>query len=83
MINCPQTLQYLEDTPCKNQTAESIANFITEIKPFNLHKRCILIMINAPPTTDLQIVIADKEGRLTEDQIPSILEIVKRTLLVA
>lgn len=40
-------------------------------------------MINAPPTTDLQIVIADKEGRLTEDQIPSILEIVKRTLLVA
>lgn len=50
-----ETLKYLENTPCSQQTPESITNCIKELEPFNLNKNEKLMIINSPPTTALEI----------------------------
>ncbi|XP_062545925.1 DNA-directed RNA polymerase III subunit RPC9-like [Armigeres subalbatus] len=71
-----ETLQYLEDTPCKEQSAESVVQFLKDMKQFNLTKNECLMMINDPPGSALhiQIMIEDSDERLTDEQVNHILE---------
>ncbi|VEN63830.1 unnamed protein product [Callosobruchus maculatus] len=75
-----ETLRYLENTPCKDQTEESIKECIKELAPFKLHKTELLIMINSPPVTPLEIqfIVEESEERLTEDQVQEILSIISK-----
>lgn len=71
-----ETLQYLEDTPCKEQTSESVVEFLQNMKQFNLTKNECLMMINDPPASALhiQIMIEDSDERLTDEQVNHIME---------
>ncbi|CAG9767160.1 unnamed protein product [Ceutorhynchus assimilis] len=72
-----ETLHYLEEAQCKNQTAESIAACIKDLEPFNLNKSEKLMLVNTPPTTalEIQLMIEESEDRLTEEQVQQILNI--------
>jgi len=72
-----ETLRYLEETPCKSQTSQSIVNCIKALEPFNLNKSEKLMLINAPPTTplEIQLMIEESEDRLTEEQVRQILDV--------
>lgn len=71
-----ETIQYLEDTACKGQTAESVVDFLRTMKQFNLTKNECLMMINDPPSSALhiQIMIEDSDERLTDEQVNRIIE---------
>uniref|UniRef100_A0A182WJR2 DNA-directed RNA polymerase III subunit RPC9 n=1 Tax=Anopheles minimus TaxID=112268 RepID=A0A182WJR2_9DIPT len=71
-----ETVQYLEDTPCKEQTTASIVEFLQAMKEFNLTKNECLMMVNDPPSSPLhiQLMIEDSDERLTEEQVSRILE---------
>lgn len=77
-----QTLQYLEDSPCKHQSRESIHAFLTEVKNlgYKLTTTECLMMVNDPPTSALhiQLLIEDSEERLSEEQVNEILQIVAK-----
>ncbi|CAD7090681.1 unnamed protein product [Hermetia illucens] len=78
-----ETLQFLEETPCKNQTREGISSFINEVKAFKLTKTECLAIVNDPPTLPLhiQLLIEDSEERLTEDQVNQLLAIIAKHLI--
>uniref|UniRef100_A0A182R3I6 DNA-directed RNA polymerase III subunit RPC9 n=1 Tax=Anopheles funestus TaxID=62324 RepID=A0A182R3I6_ANOFN len=71
-----ETVQYLEDTPCKDQTSAGIVEFLQAMKEFNLTKNECLMMVNDPPSSPLhiQLMIEDSDERLTEEQVSRILE---------
>ncbi|XP_058444100.1 DNA-directed RNA polymerase III subunit RPC9 [Malaya genurostris] len=71
-----ETVQYLEDTACKEQCSESIVEFLKAMKQFNLTKNECLMMINDPPGSALhiQIMIEDSDERLTDEQVNLIIE---------
>uniref|UniRef100_A0A182PP29 DNA-directed RNA polymerase III subunit RPC9 n=1 Tax=Anopheles epiroticus TaxID=199890 RepID=A0A182PP29_9DIPT len=71
-----ETVQYLEDTPCKEQTSTGIVEFLQAMKEFNLTKNECLMMVNDPPSSPLhiQLMIEDSDERLTEEQVTRILE---------
>lgn len=73
-----ETLRYLENTPCGQQTEKSVAECLEQLKPFGLSKTEKLMIINNPPTTalEIQLMIEESEERLTEDQVKQILDIV-------
>uniref|UniRef100_A0A1B0DJT1 DNA-directed RNA polymerase III subunit RPC9 n=2 Tax=Phlebotomus papatasi TaxID=29031 RepID=A0A1B0DJT1_PHLPP len=80
---CYETLQYLEETPCKFQSKEKIVEFREAVKKFNLSNSECFMMANDPPTSPLhiQILVEDSEERLTEEQVSELLRIVEQTLL--
>lgn len=83
VINQFQTIQYLENTPCKDQTQENIENFIVEAQKFGrLTKSEVLTMINDPPALPLhiQLIVEDSEERLTETQVDELIELSKKYL---
>ncbi|XP_058821046.1 DNA-directed RNA polymerase III subunit RPC9 [Topomyia yanbarensis] len=71
-----ETVQYLEETACKEQSIESIADFLKAMKQFNLTKNECLMLINDPPSSALhiQIMIEDSDERLTDEQVIQIIE---------
>jgi len=73
-----ETLRYLENTPCQEQTPESITACLKAFEPFNLNKNEKLMMINSPPTTalEIQLMIEESEERLTEEQVQRLLQII-------
>ncbi|KAB0793912.1 hypothetical protein PPYR_01148 [Photinus pyralis] len=73
-----ETLRYLENTPCNQQTPETITACLKALEPFNLSKNEKLMIINSPPTTalEIQLMIEESEERLTEEQVNEILKIV-------
>ncbi|KAG5889967.1 hypothetical protein JTB14_020255 [Gonioctena quinquepunctata] len=75
-----ETIRYLEDTPCKDATPENIRECLKELASFNLSKTEMLMMINLPPTTalEIQLMVEESEERLTEEQVEKILEILVR-----
>ncbi|KAM7348581.1 RNA polymerase III subunit I isoform 2-T2 [Cochliomyia hominivorax] len=74
-----ETLQYLEDSPCKYQNRETIMAFINDMQQYKLTTNECLMMVNDPPTSALhiQLLIEDSEERLTEEQVNNIIEITK------
>lgn len=50
-----ETLQYLEDSPCKHQNREAILAFIKDMEPYKLTTNECLMMVNDPPTSALHI----------------------------
>ncbi|XP_011189270.1 DNA-directed RNA polymerase III subunit RPC9 [Zeugodacus cucurbitae] len=77
-----ETLQYLEDSPSKQQSRENIHAFLTEVKSLSckLTTTECLMMVNDPPTSALhiQLLIEDSEERLSEEQVNEILQIVAK-----
>ncbi|XP_018318999.1 DNA-directed RNA polymerase III subunit RPC9 [Agrilus planipennis] len=73
-----ETLRYLESTPCKHQTPESIENCLKALKHYNLTKNEKLMLINTPPITplEIQLMVEESEERLTEEQVEEILQII-------
>ncbi|KYB25957.1 DNA-directed RNA polymerase III subunit RPC9 [Tribolium castaneum] len=73
-----ETLRYLENTPCAQQSPQSITECLKDLEPFNLNKNEKLMLINSPPTTalEIQLMIEESEERLTEEQVEQILQIV-------
>lgn len=71
-----ETVQFLEGTSCKEQTSESVVEFLKTMKQFNLTKNECLMMINDPPCSALhiQIMIEDSDERLTDEQVAKIIE---------
>lgn len=78
-----QTLRFLEDTPCKFQTKESLCGFLEAVKPFELTKAESLLIANDPPTTPLhiQLLLEDSEERFTEDEVNRMIGLVREHLL--
>lgn len=81
----PQTLRFLEESPCKTQSKERILGFLNAIKPFKLTKSECVMLVNDPPTTPLhiQLQIEDSEERLTEEAVNQIIELSKEWLIPA
>ncbi|XP_075155437.1 RNA polymerase III subunit I [Haematobia irritans] len=75
-----ETLQFLEESPCKHQSRDAIIAFIKDMEPYRLSSNELLMMANDPPSSALhiQLLIEDSEERLTEDQVNEIIEISKR-----
>lgn len=75
-----ETLHYLEETPCKDQTPQSISECLKALEPFNLNKTEKLMFINNPPTSalEIQLMVEESEERLTEEQVQKILEILSQ-----
>ncbi|XP_026747678.1 DNA-directed RNA polymerase III subunit RPC9-like [Trichoplusia ni] len=73
-----ETLHYLQDTECKNQTPESIGKFMNAMKKFKLTKTEKLMMVNTPPRTELeiQLIVQESEERLSEDDVREIIDII-------
>ncbi|XP_055639884.1 DNA-directed RNA polymerase III subunit RPC9 [Toxorhynchites rutilus septentrionalis] len=71
-----ETVQFLEETACKDETNETIMEFLRAMKQFNLAKNECLMLINEPPTSPLhiQLVIEDSDERLTDEQVNQIIE---------
>ncbi|CAH0604946.1 unnamed protein product [Chrysodeixis includens] len=75
-----ETLHYLQDTECKNQTAESVEKFLKAMKKFKLTKTEKLMMLNTPPRTELeiQLIVQESEERLSEDDVSNIIDIINK-----
>lgn len=80
-----ETIQYLEQTPCKDQLQEYILKFIAEVKQRNLKltKSEVLTMVNSPPTLALhiQLIVEDSEERLSDLQVDELIQLSKKYLV--
>lgn len=50
-----QTVHYLHNTDCREQSAEGIEKYLEAMKKFKLTKTEKLMMVNTPPRTELEI----------------------------
>lgn len=73
-----QTIKYLEDTPCKKQSAEKITEFLKAMDSKKLTKAEKLTLLNLCPTTplEIQLMVEESEERLSEEDVDSVLQIV-------
>ena len=77
-----ETLSSLEKTPAVNQGEESVAQFLSEMKPFELSSSELLMLCNHCPASpvELHLLVEESEERLDDQQVEKILEIVRRVL---
>lgn len=80
-----EATRYLQDSPCKLQTADHVRNFLIALKEFKLTKAEKLMLLNNPPTTPLEVQVMLEEGeeRFTEDEVEKLLQIIQEILPVA
>ncbi|KAL1327339.1 hypothetical protein HN51_037399 [Arachis hypogaea] len=73
---------YLIDTAARDQTRESINEFLESVKSHDLAKAEILNIINIRPTNIVEIfpIIECCDTRFSDEELTEIVEIVKRTL---
>jgi DNA-directed RNA polymerase subunit F len=79
-----ETIQYLENTTCKDQSQENIQKFIEEVKKLSkLTKSEVLTMVNEPPSMPLhiQLIVEDSEERLTAPQVDELIQLSKKYLI--
>ncbi|XP_020802139.1 DNA-directed RNA polymerase III subunit RPC9 [Drosophila serrata] len=72
-----EALQYLEETPCKTQTRESIINYVKDLSSYRLKSHEVLQMVNDPPTSALhtQLLIDDNKAPLTDEENEKIIQL--------
>ncbi|XP_017004420.1 DNA-directed RNA polymerase III subunit RPC9 [Drosophila takahashii] len=72
-----EALQYLEESPCKTQTRESIVGYVKDLSSYRLKSHEILQMINDPPTSALhtQLLIDDNKAPLTDEENEKIIQL--------
>lgn len=77
-----ETFEYLSNTPCAQQSPESIKEFMKAMGAYKLTKAEKLQLLNLRPSTavELQVVIEEIEERLTEDEITKLLESIQTLL---
>jgi hypothetical protein len=78
-----ETLRYLETTPCRRQSPESLTAFARNVAPFDLTKAERLQLLNHRPTSMvvLSLLVEEIEERLTTDeQVNELLNVVTTTL---
>lgn len=77
-----EATRYLEDTPCKHQTADQVRNFLTALKEYKLTKAEKLMLLNNPPTTalEVQVMVEESEERFSEEEVEKLLGIIQETL---
>ncbi|XP_047153513.1 DNA-directed RNA polymerase III subunit RPC9-like [Vigna umbellata] len=73
---------YLVDTAASDQTRESINEFLTSIKQHDLAKAEVLNILNTRPAAEVELfpIIESCEGRLPDEEVTEIVELVTRTL---
>lgn len=52
-----ETIKYLNDTACQNQTSEKIKEFMKKVGDYKLKKCEKLMMVNTPPISNFEIDI--------------------------
>ncbi|KAH8387657.1 hypothetical protein KR093_008539, partial [Drosophila rubida] len=72
-----EALQYLEESPCKTQTRESIKNYLHDLAAYKLKPHEVLQMVNDPPTSALhtQLLIDDNKAPLTDEENEAIIQL--------
>ncbi|KAH8276737.1 hypothetical protein KR044_002707, partial [Drosophila immigrans] len=72
-----EALQYLEESPCKTQTRESITNYLRDLATYKLKPHEVLQMVNDPPTSALhtQLLIDDNKAPLTDEENEAIIQL--------
>ncbi|KAH8411597.1 hypothetical protein KR215_007272, partial [Drosophila sulfurigaster] len=72
-----EALQYLEESPCKTQTRESITNYLRDLATYKLKPHEVLQMVNDPPTSALhtQLLIDDNKEPLTDEENEAIIQL--------
>lgn len=73
-----EALKYLESSGCQTQIPEKIRKCLSALAPYNLKKTEKLMIINTPPTTELeiQLIVENSEERLTDAHVNEILNII-------
>ena len=72
--------RYLKETPCNNQSQETIKIVMEALKPFNLTKAEKLQLLNLKPCSlvELQLIVEELDERLkSEEEIEKLLLILK------
>ena len=83
-----ESLKYLEKSPCAEQSAPLVRDFLAKIDErrdeFRLTKIEKLQLLNLRPSNavELQTIIDDSEERFTDEQLDSLLEFVRTHLSV-
>ncbi|EDW06751.1 DNA-directed RNA polymerase III subunit RPC9 [Drosophila mojavensis] len=72
-----EALQYLEESPCKTQTRESIKGYLCDLATYRLMPHEQLQMVNDPPTSALhtQLLIDDNKVPLTDEENEAIIQL--------
>ncbi|EDW00311.1 DNA-directed RNA polymerase III subunit RPC9 [Drosophila grimshawi] len=72
-----EALQYLEESPCKTQTCDSIKSYLRDLGAYGLMPHEMLQMVNDPPTSALhtQLLIDDNKVPLTDEENEAIIEL--------
>uniref|UniRef100_A0A1B6L291 DNA-directed RNA polymerase III subunit RPC9 n=1 Tax=Graphocephala atropunctata TaxID=36148 RepID=A0A1B6L291_9HEMI len=80
-----ETSHFLQDGGFGDQTSGMVSNMLLALKefPVALTKEEKLMIINYPPTTNLQLslIVRDADERMTEEQMQELLELIKKHLL--
>ena len=77
-----ETASYLEKTPCKNQTEETVQKFLESLREFKLTKGEKLQLLNHRPESqvELHFLIAESEERFGDEDLQRILDIIQNVL---
>ena len=78
-----ETLTALENSPVVEQSEESVAKFMTEVKGLGLTKAEKLMILNHCPQSEveLHLLVEEVDERINEEQRDKILELVAKHLL--
>ncbi|XP_063222171.1 DNA-directed RNA polymerase III subunit RPC9 [Bacillus rossius redtenbacheri] len=71
-----EATRYLQETPCSQQNPKMIRDFMKALGPYKLTKAEKLMMLNNPPTSqiDIQVMVEESEERLTDSQVEELLQ---------
>ena len=74
--------EYLEQSPCAEQSEAHIATFMDGMAAYKLEKGELLQIVNERPETvaELDCIVEEMDPRFTEDQIEAMLQVVRRSL---
>ena len=79
VVIADQVLTYLDETPCAEQTRDSIRSFMDTVERFNLTRAEVLTLVNTQPQTlvEIHLIVEECEERLTPAQTAELLELCK------